>query len=65
MDEAQACAISSLVGVMGRESAYTGKTVTWDEISQSEMDLLPEKLHLGPMDMSKYTVKVPGSEQKK
>ena len=64
LDEAQACAISSLVGVMGRESAYSGKTVTWDEISQSDMDLLPEKLELGPMDMSKYTVKVPGSDQK-
>ena len=49
---------------MGRESAYTGKTVTWDEISKSDMDLLPEKLELGPMDMSKYTVKVPGSDQK-
>ena len=65
LDEAQACAISSLVGVMGRESAYTGKTVTWDEISQSDLDLMPEKLEIGPMDMSKYTVKVPGSEQKK
>ena len=64
LDEATACAISSLVGVMGRESAYTGKTVTWDEMSQSDLDLMPEKLEIGPMDMSKYKVHVPGEEQK-
>ena len=64
LNEAEACAVSSLVGVMGRESAYSGKTVTWDEISQADMDLLPEKLEIGPMDMSKYTVKVPGTVQK-
>jgi hypothetical protein len=49
---------------MGRESAYTGKTVTWDEMSQSELNYMPEKLEVGPMDMSKYTVQVPGTEQK-
>ena len=64
LDEATACGISSLVGVMGRESAYTGKTVTWDEISQSDLNYLPEKLEVGPMDMSQHTVRVPGSEQK-
>ena len=52
---------SSLAGTMGREAAYTGKTITWDEISASEMDYMPEKLELGPMDMSKYTVPVPGT----
>ena len=49
---------------MGREAAYTGKTITWDEMSQSEQDLMPEKLELGSMDMSKYKVHVPGVEQK-
>ena len=63
-DEATECAISSLVGVMGRESAYTGNTVTWDEISKSDLDYMPAVLELGKMDMSGYTVKVPGSEQK-
>jgi hypothetical protein len=63
-DEATDCAISSLVGVMGRESAYTGNTVTWDEISKSDLDYMPAVLELGKMDMSAYTVKVPGSEQK-
>ena len=63
-DEATDCAISSLVGVMGRESAYTGNTVTWDEISKSDLDYMPAVLELDKMDMSAYTVKVPGSEQK-
>ena len=63
-DEATECAISSLVGVMGRESAYKGSTITWDEMSQSDLDYMPEKLELGAMDMSKHQVEVPGKEQK-
>ena len=63
-DEATECAISSLVGVMGRESAYKGSTITWDEMSQSDLDYMPEKLELGVMDMSKHQVEVPGKEQK-
>ena len=62
--EAGETGISSLSGVMGREAAYTGKTVTWDEISASGLDYMPEKLELGPMDMSKCTVPVPGSPKK-
>lgn len=60
IDEATACAMSTLAGVMGRTAAYIGDTVTWDAMSQSELDYLPEKLELGPMDMSDYTVQVPG-----
>ena len=59
-DEAEYTGISTLAGVMGREAAYSGKTVTWDEISAAELDYMPEKLELGKMDMSKYTVMVPG-----
>ena len=59
-DEATECAISCLAGVMGREAAYTGATVTWDEISASNLDYMPEKLELGKMDMSNYVVMVTG-----
>ena len=59
-DEATECAISSLAGVMGRESAYTGRTITWDEMSKSDLDLMPAKLELGDMDMESYKVAVPG-----
>ena len=60
-DEAEACGISTLAGIMGREAAYTGATVTWDEISASALDYMPEKLVMGNMDMSKYVVPVPGN----
>jgi len=59
--EAGDTGISSLAGVMGREAAYTGKTIEWDEIAASPMDYTPEVLELGKMDMSKYVVAVPGS----
>ena len=49
---------------MGRESAYTGKAITWDEMSKSDLNYMPEKLEMGAMDMASYTVKVPGKEQK-
>ncbi len=61
-DESEATAISTLAGIMGREAAYTGKTVTWDEITASELDYMPAKLELGPLDLAKYTVPVPGGE---
>ena len=59
--EAGETGMSSLAGTMGRESAYTGQTVEWDDISASDLDYMPETLELGPMDMSKYVVRVPGS----
>lgn len=62
-EEATGTAQSTLAGVMGRESAYTGDTVTWEEMSASELDLMPANLAIGPMDMSKYIVHKPGKEQ--
>ena len=59
--EAGECGLSSLCGVMGREAAYSGQTIEWDAISAADLDYLPEKLEIGAMDMSKYTVPVPGS----
>ena len=34
---------------MGREAAYTGQEITWDEISSADLDLLPETFELGPV----------------
>lgn len=34
---------SSLMGIMGRTSAYTGKVVTWEQILQGTEDLTPPK----------------------
>jgi predicted dehydrogenase len=61
VNEAGNTAISTLAGVMGREAAYTGKNITWDEMSAMAMNLVPEGVALGNVDMSKYTVPVPGS----
>jgi len=45
---------------MGRQSAYTGAAVTWEEMSNSTLSYLPEKLEIGPVDMSTYVIAVPG-----
>lgn len=47
-----------MTGIMGRESAYTGKTVTWDEIMASDLDLFPDKLEFG--DLPVRPMPIPG-----
>ena len=59
-EEATECATSCMAAIMAREAAYTGATTTWDEMTQSPLDLMPEKLELGPLDLASYTVKKPG-----
>jgi len=50
--EAERTAISNLTAIMGRESAYTGKKVTWEEMMGSDMVLGPQgELAMGPVDM--------------
>jgi myo-inositol 2-dehydrogenase / D-chiro-inositol 1-dehydrogenase len=39
---------STLTAVMGRESAYTGKLVTWEEMMTSNLDLFPKNPVFGP-----------------
>lgn len=60
INQAEETAVSCLTAIMGRESAYSGAVVKWDEINNSTLNYLPEKLEIGPMDMSKYVVMVPG-----
>ena len=55
-------AISNMSALMGRESAYTGKIVTWDEMTASQQDYMPADISLtGRMDKSKFVVQVPGT----
>jgi predicted dehydrogenase len=50
-----------LAAIMGRESAYTGTTKTWDEMVVSQLDYMPQDLTLeGRMNMRGFTVPVPG-----
>ena len=52
---------STLMAMMGRQSAYTGKFVTWDEIMASEMKLGPETYEFGPVPGIPETPPVAGS----
>ncbi|MDR2472776.1 MAG: Gfo/Idh/MocA family oxidoreductase [Tannerella sp.] len=45
--EAEILVTSSLTGAMGRESAYTGAEVKWDEYIVSNQSLMPENLTMG------------------
>jgi len=47
-----------LTAIMGRESAYTGKLVTWEQMLNSKLDLSPEKVQFGPAP--KRPVPIPG-----
>jgi predicted dehydrogenase len=66
-NEAENTAMSTLVGIMGRVSAYTGKEVTIDEMMNSDIKLGPRVFVFGPVDVSKEVpipgeVYIPGSE---
>jgi predicted dehydrogenase len=52
---------STLMAIMGRESAYTGKFVTWDQILASDMKLGPETYQFGPVPEIKEIIPVAGT----
>ena len=59
--EAEETAKSVLTAIMGREAAYTGKKVTWEEMMGSGLKLGPKgEIKMGPVDMDK-SVPVAGS----
>ncbi|MEA2063944.1 MAG: Gfo/Idh/MocA family oxidoreductase, partial [Gemmatimonadota bacterium] len=49
---------STLTAIMGRESAYTGQEVTWEEMLSSDLDLFPKSTALG--FAPKRPVAIPG-----
>ena len=51
--EAENTAISTLVAIMGRVSAYTGKEVTYEEMMNSDLKLGPKVYTYGPVDIPK------------
>jgi hypothetical protein len=59
VNEAEFVAKSTLAGIMGRISAYTGKEVTWEEMMSSELSIGPKTLELGEVEME-FPVPVPG-----
>jgi myo-inositol 2-dehydrogenase / D-chiro-inositol 1-dehydrogenase len=61
INEAHTLAVSSLVGIMGRESAYTGKDVTYDEMMNSNLRLGPTEYAMGPVAGIEPVSPVPGT----
>jgi predicted dehydrogenase len=51
INEARQVAESTLTSIMGREAAYSGREITWDQIMNSEQDLSLNEYTLGPMPM--------------
>lgn len=49
LNEGRQVAESTLTAIMGRESSYTGKQVSWDQALNSKQDLLPAKMEFGPL----------------
>lgn len=60
VNEGEQTALSNLTAIMGRESAYTGKRITWDEINNSELKLGPEDIIMGDVSMT-FETPVPGT----
>lgn len=48
-NNAETLANSTMVAIMGRISAYTGKDVSWDEMMNSGLSLGPKKYSFGPV----------------
>ena len=52
LNYSQPIAESTLTAIMARESAYSGQEITWDQIMNSQLDLMPKALSeeskLGP-----------------
>jgi hypothetical protein len=52
INEAEQIAHSTLTGILGREAAYTGQTITWDELMEADaLDLGPETYEFGAANM--------------
>lgn len=61
-NEAEQTAVSNLVAIMGRVSAYTGKEVTYDEMMNSDMKLGPDTYIMGDIGyIENAEVPVPGT----
>ena len=59
INEAENTAISTMVAIMGRISAYTGKETTWEEMMNSDLKLGPTVYAFGTVDIDK-SVPLPG-----
>ena len=49
LNEGQRVAESVLTAIMGREAAYTGQEVTWDDVLNADLKLVPDRFAFGSM----------------
>ena len=47
LNDGERSAMSTLMGIMGREAAYTGDKITWDQLMKSNQTLVPETFTWG------------------
>ncbi len=64
ISDAEAQINSTLVAIMGRISAYTGKDVTWEEMLNSDLYLGPKTYAFGPVPEVKEEIPVAGVSSK-
>jgi myo-inositol 2-dehydrogenase / D-chiro-inositol 1-dehydrogenase len=64
ISDAEAQINSTLITIMGRISAYTGKDVTWEEVMNSDLYLGPKTYEFGPVPGIPETPPVIGAEPK-
>lgn len=61
INQAEDLAYSTLVAIQGREAAYTGKMITWDEIMASPLRYGPETYAMGSLaDYQEGVAPLPG-----
>jgi predicted dehydrogenase len=51
LNELKQVAESTLAAIMGREAAYTGQELTWDEVLKADLDLMPPQVTFGPLEV--------------
>jgi predicted dehydrogenase len=49
INQAEDLAYSTLIAILGREAAYTGKSISWDDIMSSPLRYGPETYEMGPL----------------
>jgi myo-inositol 2-dehydrogenase / D-chiro-inositol 1-dehydrogenase len=52
LNEAQSVAEACMTAMMGRESAYTGREVTWEEMMNMSLSLGPANLEMGTVNIA-------------
>lgn len=64
VNDGEAQVNSTLITIMGRMSAYTGKDVSWEEVMNSDLYLGPKTYEFGPVPGIPETPPVIGAEPK-